>query len=177
MSTCDTTDLVGYLEGEDPGGKTADHLRSCPRCRDELRVLERLVEGLIATRRSARGGCPRESATVSAAAEEEDTEHLAACPACRHLFDTIRGALEDADTDHDASQAPLPQAVRERVRARRREYARNRLRKVLDLQGIKDRKTQDKRIQEILDQDLSDLPLAAYPDDLAGEDEEDDPEE
>ena len=174
MTTCDQMDLIAYLEGYDPQGRVARHVKGCPHCRNLLGQYRLLLQGMI----DSRPACPYTPATLAAALgdAEPDRRHLTACVLCRGLFETVCESVADLGKKTAAETAPLPPAVKERITRQRRTWLKGRLRRVLDFQGIRDRKQRQatiRRMLETLDHEDRQWLKAAFPEDLAREDPED----
>ena len=112
----------------------------------------------------------------------ETAGHLQACSACRQELDVYRRLLTglvgspEAEEEEPLPELPLPPALQELAAERRRRWTETRLRKALSFRGITDRKAQDARIERIIAADAADdaLRLAAFPDDLLSEEDQDD---
>lgn len=176
MTSCDLIDLIAYIEGEDPGGKIEKHLKGCSNCREELAAFNKLLSGLVAAHQTKTLFCPQKKNTIESALGEiqPDQQHLDGCPECNDLFQTITDAFHDIENKAATSQNPLPELISEQVAVRKKKWITARLRNVLDFQGIKDKKEQEAHIKKLLQETPDSLPKAAFPDDLAGKNKDND---
>lgn len=174
---CDAIDLIAYLEDE-PDDETRRHLEACAPCRERLARYQRLTQAMIQSRRIASISCPQRERTVAAAAGESETDrfHLDHCPACRELTANIAHIVADIDNKAPVLAASLPESVLRMVAQRKAIWQAERFRKVLDFQGVKNRRKQDRMTQAFFDEADDALPKAAFPDDLAGDKHSDDEE-
>lgn len=174
---CDAIDLIAYLEGE-TDDETRRHLEACAACRERLARYQRLTQAMIQSRRVASISCPQRERTVAAAAGESETDrlHLDHCPACRELTADIAHVLADIDKKAPVSTASLPDGVLRMVAQRKATWQAERFKKVLDFQGVKNGRKQDRMTQAFFDSADDALPKAAFPDDLAGDRHSDDEE-
>lgn len=168
MKKCDSINLIAFLEGVDPGGSVKRHISTCAHCRRELDRYRKLIEGLTAAWRPAAQSCARIDRTVQAALGEAapEPEHLAKCPSCKLVHDAVADGVKQAEQIDEDRLVPLPEKVAQLVAARKKKYLSGHLKKVLDFQGIKDRKKRGDAIRRILADADRALPKAAFPDDL-----------
>jgi hypothetical protein len=168
MTSCDSIDLVAFLEGVDPAGRAKRHLSDCERCRLKLDQYRRLIGGLAATRNMELSGCDHIERTLKAAfdASVPEPAHLKECSFCRGVHTAAVQGFRQAEIADEESFVPLPENVARLVAERKKKYLSGRLKKVLDFQGIKDRKQRGDAIRRILDGADRALPKAAFPDDL-----------
>lgn len=174
MITCDTIDMIGYLEGIDSNAHIQKHIDSCPHCRKEKEKYMKLLQGVMAVRQSEFGECPDSIIIAAAAIDGGDTlpDHIRECARCRKIYETAAGNLSEIDREAAKMNEPLPPKLRELVAARKKKWLENRAGKVIALHGSESGKGRSAAIQNLLDQDLSGLPKAATPDDLAGDEDE-----
>lgn len=174
MTTCHSIDYIAVIDGCDSDGSMAAHISACVHCQKELAAYRKLITALVTTRQARGAGCLSQDTIVRAALGESegDTGHLADCGPCRKLYDDIRSAVAGVDEAVTEGVA-LPPALAALAEKRKKKYQAARLRKVIDLQGIRDRNAQDETIAGMLSSEADDaLPLAAFPDDLSGKEEE-----
>ncbi|HID70360.1 MAG TPA: hypothetical protein EYP35_07870 [Desulfobacterales bacterium] len=107
--------------------------------------------------------------------EEEMQKHLGRCQSCNHRYKEylkLTGALLQARCAADEKSLPgeeLPDSLKVLAAARKKQWLSGKVGKVLDFQGVTDAKEKQRQLKRILDTDIEDLPLAAFPDDLEDE--------
>lgn len=175
MITCESLDLISYLEGEDPGGEAKKHVKACQRCRERLRIYQKLLEGLVASRRSQGTDCLKKKETVDAAISNggANEAHLATCEVCANLYAGVKDILAELEEIVEQSTDKLPADISQQVAARKHKWLEGRLNKVFDLQGVRDEKEREARIRKILEKEAESLPKAVFPEDLPGEKDDD----
>lgn len=120
MSSCETVDLVGYLEGAldaEDSRVVEDHLLGCERCRNSMEELGETAEWLVELWSAAGESCPPAEAIAEyVSGEGEDSarkalgRHVERCPSCRELLETLR-ALE-AEWVPPEEGPELPESIR-----------------------------------------------------------------
>ncbi len=167
METCDNIDLISYMEGQDPEGAIARHLEQCPECRQVLEDFKTLIPAFKELQACQKTECGREQEIIHCAVEgaNPDASHLARCSSCRATYTLVRQVMEDAQPDQIKDSLPLPEAVKNKVRALRERAQARRFTKVLDLTGIQDKRERERLEQQAREQEDSGL-KAAYSDDL-----------
>lgn len=104
--------------------------------------------------------------------------HLKQCAECRAeqkrynllisslIHQKVDAYMEEAEKNGSLPNSKLPHPVLELVNQRKKQWEKSQLKKVLGSQGYTTKEEQQKRLKELLKEPPSDLPLAAYPDDL-----------
>lgn len=158
MTDCNQTDIIGYMEGIDPGGATARHLADCPACRQALRRFQWVMK-LVAEGGNQRGA--KKKGPLSSIPPDADSS------------DRLEAELTALGQRSLREMAALPPAINAEIDAIRELHQRRQVEKVLDLQGIKDRHARDEAARRMMADAPEDLPKAAFPDDLADDEDED----
>ena len=104
--------------------------------------------------------------------EETMQQHLKSCETCRTQYEEyikLTGALIQSKCDINSADFPeetLPDRLNDMVAVRKKQWLAKEVGKVLDFQGVTDKNDKQKQLKRILESEVEDLPLAAFPDDL-----------
>lgn len=190
MPSCETLDLVAYIEGAldaEAGRRVEAHLAGCEECRRGLDELGETRELLVELWTASGASCPpAEAISEHLAGEGEEAprkalaRHLERCPACRELIEALRAF--EAEWDPPAERAELPASLRERVSILAESGLAERLRRAAEEALGREPPPEGSEaaawLQRILSREPEAWPLAALPRDAAEveEDEEAPPE-
>lgn len=191
MSSCQTVDLVGYLEGAldaEASRRVEAHLVDCEGCRRGLEDLRETKSWLLELWTASGTSCPPAEAILEfLAGEGEETprkalgRHLERCHACREFVEVMRAFETEWIPPTEAEE--LPASLRQRLSSLAETGLAERLRRAAEeaLGGEAPPEPGEAAawLQRILSREPEEWPLAALPRDAAEveEDEETPPEE
>lgn len=184
MSSCETVDLVGYLEGvldDEANRLVEDHLLGCERCRQSLEEIGETAEWLVELWSASGESCPPAEALaeyVSGEGEEPARvtlgRHLERCPSCRELLETLRAF--EAEWVPPAEGPELPEWLKNKIPPLARNALAERLRRAAEaaLGGTEapEGKEMAEWLKRILEPSPGTWPQAALPRDAADVEEE-----
>ncbi|MFQ6672989.1 MAG: zf-HC2 domain-containing protein [Candidatus Tectimicrobiota bacterium] len=185
MPSCETIDLVAYLEGAlDTEGtrRVEEHLAVCERCSQSLGGLSEARALLVELWTASGASCPpAEAISEYLAGEGEDAprqalgRHLERCAACREIAEVLR--TFEAEWIPSSEGAELPASVRQRLSALAEAGLAERLRRAaeaaLGREGPTEAGEAAAWLERLMSRKEEAWPLAALPRDAAEVEEDD----
>jgi anti-sigma factor RsiW len=189
MSSCETVDLVGYMEGALEAGESLrveGHMAGCEACRRSLEELSETSEWLVELFSASGEGCPPAEALAEYMAGEGEeasrrvlARHTEACSACSELMEFLR-AFEAEWVAPEESLA-LADTLAGRLSTLAEGALAERLKKAaeaaLGAEGPAEGRKTAEWIERILEPGPEAWPRAALPRDAADTEEEEPPTE
>ncbi len=185
MASCETVDLIGYMEGAleaEASGEVEEHLAGCSNCRRSLEELGQAREWLVELWSASGESCPPAEALAEYVAGEGEPaarttveRHLERCPACGELLGILQAF--EAEWVPPTEGVELPERLRGRLPSLAAGTLAERLKRAA--QVAMGRETAEgaemaEWLKRILEPPAETWPTAALPTDAAEVEEDDD---
>jgi anti-sigma factor RsiW len=189
MATCETIDLVAYMEGaleEEERRRVETHLATCEVCCRSLEELDEAKELLVEAWTAGGVGCPpAEALGVHLTGGGDDAlrraleRHLDRCAVCGELVEVLRAF--EAEWTPPAEGETLPDALRERLATLAERGLAERVRRAAEAALGREAPPEGAEaaawLERLLSREPDAWPLAALPKDAAEVEEDEDEDE